>query len=63
MKNFFQRLFCMCPEKFFGVCPKKSGAGGGENFNPKRNLAPPQNKICSAAPDPVNFSVDYNTIT
>jgi hypothetical protein len=31
-ENFFQRLFCMCPEKFFGVCPKKSGDGGGRKF-------------------------------
>jgi hypothetical protein len=36
-KNFFQPFFCICPEKVFGLFPKKSGdgggGGGGGNFN------------------------------
>ena len=31
-KNVFHPLFCICPEKFFGLYPKKKWRRGGGEF-------------------------------
>jgi hypothetical protein len=51
-KNFFQPLFVYV-RKIFGLCPKKSGDGGGGNFNQEKKFSPPQIKY---VPPPLTSS-------